>query len=130
MCDDDIISQSVINDDLSFTSNFLATGSGHKTHVLQLYMNIVPYCSCPDVKCSSFFSLFIMTNETINVWTHILGFLIFFILSIHANFIIIPAGEGGYRDHMVFTCYLLFYQVGFTDLYNNWIGYTLTKYFM
>ncbi|XP_028394172.1 progestin and adipoQ receptor family member 3-like [Dendronephthya gigantea] len=55
-------------------------------------------------------SLFQLNNETMNIWTHLLGFVIFFILFIYSNSVTIPSSHGGYIDHAVFTCFLLFYQ--------------------
>ena len=57
------------------------------------------------------FSLFQLTNETVNIWTHLLGCFIFFTLLIYSNAVTIPSVLGGYADHVVFTCFLLFYQV-------------------
>ena len=65
-----------------------------------------------------FFSLFFMTNETINIWTHILGFLIFFGLFLYSNFVTIPSHQGGYGDHVVFTSYLISYQVSEYELFS------------
>jgi predicted membrane channel-forming protein YqfA (hemolysin III family) len=59
-----------------------------------------------------FFSLFRLTNETINIWTHLLGSLVFFFLLIYSNAVTIPDSLGGYADHVVFTSFLLLYQVG------------------
>jgi predicted membrane channel-forming protein YqfA (hemolysin III family) len=63
------------------------------------------------ISIKTIFSLFQLTNETVNIWTHLLGCLIFFALLIYSNAVTIPSVHGGYADHVVFTCFLLFYQV-------------------
>ena len=53
-------------------------------------------------------SIFLWTNETINIWSHLLGFLYFAAAIVHANLYYLPAMSGPTpQDHMVVTYYLL-----------------------
>ena len=48
------------------------------------------------------------TNETINIWSHLLTFFVFFILMIYFNAVHLPAHNGGMWDHVIinvsFSC--------------------------
>ena len=55
--------------------------------------------------------MFTLNNETINIWTHVIGFVYFALLLIDDNILLIPQGGGNYGDHLAFTvmdvCYLV-----------------------
>ncbi|XP_046566500.1 progestin and adipoQ receptor family member 3-like isoform X1 [Haliotis rubra] len=55
-------------------------------------------------------SLFLWSNETINIWSHLLGFFIFLLLMLYDNIIVIPSYRGTLSDHIVVTVGLLCYQ--------------------
>lgn len=56
-------------------------------------------------------SLFVMSNESINIWSHLLGFLYFFYLLLVDNLARIPEHDGTFSDHVVFTCLLIGYMI-------------------
>ena len=55
--------------------------------------------------------MFTLNNETVNIWTHVIGFVYFALLLIDDNVLLIPQGGGNYGDHLAFTvmdvCYLV-----------------------
>ncbi|XP_077999431.1 progestin and adipoQ receptor family member 3-like isoform X2 [Glandiceps talaboti] len=51
-------------------------------------------------------SLFVWSNETLNIWTHMVGFLIFFFLCIYDNLFLIPQYDGTKIDHLMYTVFL------------------------
>ena len=57
------------------------------------------------------FSLFIMSNESINTWSHLAGFVYFFLLMLYDNFVLIPRKGGTFQDHAIFTIFLIGYQI-------------------
>ncbi|XP_063968985.1 progestin and adipoQ receptor family member 3-like [Lytechinus pictus] len=78
------------------------------------------------------------SNETINVWTHLLGFLIFLGLTIYDNVIMIPFYQGSLFDHVIYTGFLSCYQFcmfasaafhlfsgGNETIYKRWFGIDL-----
>ena len=58
--------------------------------------------------------MFTLNNETVNIWTHVIGFVYFALLLIDDNILLIPQGGGNYGDHLAFTvmdvCYLVSWQ--------------------
>ena len=58
-----------------------------------------------------FYSLFIWSNETINIWSHILGFFLFFYLMIWDNITGIAQAKGTIVDHVVLSLALICFQV-------------------
>ena len=56
-------------------------------------------------------SMFTLTNETINIWTHLIGFMYFSFTLLEDNAVVIPKAGGDYGDHFTFTimgvCYLV-----------------------
>ncbi|XP_072038373.1 progestin and adipoQ receptor family member 3-like [Amphiura filiformis] len=55
-------------------------------------------------------SLLVWSNESINVWTHIIGFLIFLLLAVYDNAVTIPELQGSWTDHIIYTVYLSCFQ--------------------
>lgn len=55
-------------------------------------------------------SIFKWNNETINVWSHLGGFLLFLYLVLHDNIIYIPRFGGSFTDHIIVTLGLICYQ--------------------
>lgn len=55
-------------------------------------------------------SMFIWSNETINIWSHLGGFFIFSFLMLYDNIIEIPRNNGSLADHIIVTVGLLCYQ--------------------
>ena len=63
--------------------------------------------------CFDNFSLFVWTNETLNIWSHLLGFVLFFWLMLWDNAIWIPSQGGTFWDHIVLSLGMLCFQVPF-----------------
>lgn len=55
-------------------------------------------------------SSFIWTNETLNVWSHLLGFLYFSYLFLEDNFSFLPNNNGTWKDHFIFSSFNLCFQ--------------------
>lgn len=58
-----------------------------------------------------YFSIFVWSNESINIWSHLLGFLIFLLLMVYDNLIILPRTGSSFSDYFVVSLGLLCYQV-------------------
>lgn len=52
-------------------------------------------------------SLFILSNETVNMWSHLLGFLLFFLLGAYNMAAVLPA-IGASREDFVIYCICIF----------------------
>ncbi|XP_071953926.1 progestin and adipoQ receptor family member 3-like [Antedon mediterranea] len=55
-------------------------------------------------------SLCFWSNETLNVWTHLIGFLLFLTLSIYDSIVIIPSFRGTFIDQVIFSVFILCFQ--------------------
>lgn len=55
-------------------------------------------------------SLFAWSNDTFNIWSHLIGFWIFFFLMIYDNLVEIPRYHGTMLDHVVLTVALCCFQ--------------------
>lgn len=55
-------------------------------------------------------SLLSWSNESINIWSHVLGCLLIFFLMVYDNIIGIPSLKGTKTDHIIVTIGLLCYQ--------------------
>ncbi|ELU02271.1 hypothetical protein CAPTEDRAFT_138960 [Capitella teleta] len=55
-------------------------------------------------------SLLAWTNETVNVWSHLLGFLVFLGLCLWDNIVWMPSINGSFTDRVILTIGLLCYQ--------------------
>ena len=55
-------------------------------------------------------SIFVWTNETLNIWTHLVGFFVFALLLLYYNMCRIPEMGGDVWDHVVVTTGLVCYQ--------------------
>ncbi|XP_078577924.1 progestin and adipoQ receptor family member 3-like isoform X1 [Branchiostoma floridae x Branchiostoma japonicum] len=55
-------------------------------------------------------SLCVLSNETVNIWSHLLGFVLFFILGVYDNLVTIPGVHGTYNDHLIYTVFLACFQ--------------------
>ncbi|XP_020602180.1 progestin and adipoQ receptor family member 3-like [Orbicella faveolata] len=56
-------------------------------------------------------SLFVLSNESINIWSHLVGFLYFFYLLLVDNLVRIPDHNGTFSDHAVLTSLLIGYMI-------------------
>ncbi|KAM6120480.1 progestin and adipoQ receptor family member 3 isoform 3-T3 [Pterocles gutturalis] len=56
-------------------------------------------------------SLFILSNETVNIWSHLLGFLLFFSLGIHDLTAVLPAAGASRQDFVICSVCLCCFQV-------------------
>ncbi|XP_062499247.1 progestin and adipoQ receptor family member 3-like [Corticium candelabrum] len=62
-------------------------------------------------KLSCLKSLFWLSNETVNVWSHLVAFLYFVVASIWVNCVVIPDTLSTWWDHFIFTFYLTCFQI-------------------
>lgn len=72
------------------------------------------------------FSIFVWSNESINIWSHLLGFLVFLLLLLYDNLVILPRTNSSFSDYFVVSLGLLCYQVcllSAVSCYTGW--YTL-----
>nr|XP_047930453.1 progestin and adipoQ receptor family member 3 isoform X2 [Anser cygnoides] len=54
-------------------------------------------------------SLFILSNETVNIWSHLLGFLLFFALGVYDLVAVLPAAGASREDFVIcFVCLFCF----------------------
>ncbi|KAK2169587.1 hypothetical protein NP493_1183g00005 [Ridgeia piscesae] len=67
------------------------------------YRALLPFGSCLQ-------SLFVWSNESMNIWSHLVGFIIFFFLMIWDNTLWIPQSRGTASDHFIISVTLLCYQ--------------------
>ena len=57
-------------------------------------------------------SLFILSNESVNIWSHLLGFLLFFTLGIRDLTVVLPAARAAREDFVICAVCLFCFQVG------------------
>lgn len=62
--------------------------------------------------CLLSLSLFILSNETVNIWSHLLGFLLFFTLGIYDLTAVLPAAGASREDFVICSVCLFCFQVG------------------
>ncbi|XP_064595115.1 progestin and adipoQ receptor family member 3-like [Liolophura sinensis] len=72
-------------------------------YVVHGYRVLLPFNLC--VK-----SLFIWSNETLNIWSHLAGLFIFIYLLLYDNIIVIPANNGSLADHVIITLGIFCFQ--------------------
>ncbi|CAH1794523.1 unnamed protein product [Owenia fusiformis] len=75
----------------------------HNPYVVSGYRSLLPGSLCLK-------SLFVWSNESINIWSHLLGFMIFVVLMIYDNAIGVPNHNGSWSDHIIVTLGVLCYQ--------------------
>ncbi|XP_040442849.1 progestin and adipoQ receptor family member 3 isoform X2 [Falco naumanni] len=56
-------------------------------------------------------SLFILSNETVNIWSHLLGFILFFTLGIYDLTAVLPAAGASREDFVICSVCLFCFQV-------------------
>lgn len=74
----------------------------------------------------SVYSLFVWNNETLNIWSHLIGFLVFLVLTLYDNLIAIPHLRGETIDHIYVTIALLCFQVTILALIRFLIKFSCT----
>ncbi|XP_069580850.1 progestin and adipoQ receptor family member 3-like isoform X3 [Brachyistius frenatus] len=55
-------------------------------------------------------SLFILSNETVNIWSHLLGFLLFFCLGVYNMAAVLPAVGASGEDYVIYSVGLFCFQ--------------------
>ncbi|XP_043911673.1 progestin and adipoQ receptor family member 3-like isoform X5 [Protopterus annectens] len=55
-------------------------------------------------------SLFILSNESINIWSHLLGFILFFLMGLHDTCFLLPSSNSTREDYIVFVIFVLCFQ--------------------
>lgn len=56
-------------------------------------------------------SLFILSNETVNIWSHLLGFLLFFCVGVYNMATVLPAVGASREDYVIYSIGLFCFQV-------------------
>ncbi|XP_056287960.1 progestin and adipoQ receptor family member 3-like isoform X1 [Pseudoliparis swirei] len=56
-------------------------------------------------------SIFILSNESVNIWSHLLGFLLFFFLGLNDLSYVLPASGAKIEDYVIYTIGLFCFQV-------------------
>lgn len=56
-------------------------------------------------------SIFILSNETVNIWSHLLGFMLFFSLGINDILSVLPASGANKEDYVIYAIGLFCFQV-------------------
>ncbi|KAJ8285320.1 hypothetical protein GJAV_G00025500 [Gymnothorax javanicus] len=56
-------------------------------------------------------SLFILSNETVNIWSHLLGFFLFFSLGVYDMTTVLPAVGASREDYVIYSIGLFCFQV-------------------
>ena len=56
-------------------------------------------------------SIFVMTNETVNIWTHLIGFIIFSVLLMDDILLYLPENNAIWSDYAVFIVMDICFQV-------------------
>ncbi|XP_068191266.1 progestin and adipoQ receptor family member 3-like isoform X2 [Antennarius striatus] len=56
-------------------------------------------------------SIFMLSNETVNIWSHLLGFLLFFSLAVNDISSILPAAGANREDYVIYAIGLFCFQV-------------------
>lgn len=56
-------------------------------------------------------SLFILSNETVNIWSHLLGFLLFFCVGVYNMALVLPAVGASREDYVIYSIGLFCFQV-------------------
>lgn len=56
-------------------------------------------------------SLFILSNETVNIWSHVLGFLFFFCLGVYNMASVLPAFGASREDYVIYSVTLFCFQL-------------------
>ncbi|XP_023279802.1 progestin and adipoQ receptor family member 3-like, partial [Seriola lalandi dorsalis] len=55
-------------------------------------------------------SLFILSNETVNIWSHLFGFLLFFCLGVYNMASVLPAFGASREDYVIYSIGLFCFQ--------------------
>ncbi|XP_022622311.1 progestin and adipoQ receptor family member 3-like isoform X2 [Seriola dumerili] len=55
-------------------------------------------------------SIFILSNETVNIWSHLLGFLLFFSLGVNDLSSVLPASGANREDYVIYAIGLFCFQ--------------------
>lgn len=65
------------------------------------------YMKCFHLVCS----LFILSNETVNIWSHLLGFLLFFCVGVYNMASVLPSVGASREDYVIYSIALFCFQV-------------------
>lgn len=57
-----------------------------------------------------------LTNETVNIWSHLLGFLLFFSLGVNDVSSVLPASGANREDYVIYVIGLFCFQVKAVDI--------------
>lgn len=65
-------------------------------------------------------SLFILSNETVNIWSHLLGFLLFLALGVYDLVAVLPAAGASREDFVICFVCLFCFQVAWRRETPSW----------
>lgn len=80
-----------------------------RADLLQLVILLLLFCC----------SIFILSNETVNIWSHLLGFLLFFLLGVNDLSSILPTSGANREDYVIYAIGLFCFQVYMLCLYRH-----------
>ncbi|XP_038638821.1 progestin and adipoQ receptor family member 3-like isoform X3 [Scyliorhinus canicula] len=55
-------------------------------------------------------SLFVLSNESVNIWSHLLGFFLFFVMGLHDTCFLLPSSNSTRDDYIVFIIFGFCFQ--------------------
>lgn len=77
--------------------------------------HLLHVCIFAHTLCLRFsFSIFILSNETVNIWSHLLGFLLFFSLGVNDLSTVLPASGAKREDYVIYAIGLFCFQVKYS----------------
>ena len=91
-----------------FLSDLLVFQSMYTYYFLNVH---VQYDKCTIIANVCIVSACILSNETVNIWSHMLGLIYFTLLQINDNFHFLPENGADAGDHFTFTVMNLCFQV-------------------
>ncbi|XP_057177547.1 progestin and adipoQ receptor family member 3b isoform X2 [Triplophysa rosa] len=62
----------------------------------------------PSMLCLK--SMFVLSNETVNIWSHLLGFLLFFLLGVKDMATVLPSAGASREDYVIYSIGLFCFQ--------------------
>lgn len=105
----------------------------YKLHTLHLNTNITQEL-CSNMLFKTIFfhtpscSIFILSNESVNIWSHLLGFILFFFLGLNDLSAILPAAGANREDYIIYAIGLFCFQVTTSGLFifRHWWAKVMT----
>lgn len=77
------------------------------SHLMQSHVSWMKLFPSGFLLCS----IFILSNETVNIWSHLIGFLLFFSLGVNDLLSVLPASGASREDYVIYAIGLFCFQV-------------------